>query len=102
GRPADDVPRAPDDDAHALFAQGRVAGDIDADVVALDRVGRRDQFHAGARVAGEDVAGAGRGAADGVARCPVLDEDSVVAVAQRGGAALVGADQVAGDDVPAG
>ena len=52
------------------------------------------------RVAGDDVAGAGRGAADCVARRPIdVDAVAVFVVAQGEGAALVGTDEITLDDV---
>src|SRR5262249_39697379 len=81
-------------------AQRAAAVRLDADQVALDHVagGAAEEVDAGPAegdaVAGNDVAGRGRGAADEVVR-PALDEHAVGAVAQGGRAQGVGADQVA-------
>src|SRR5262249_10284062 len=82
------------------------AGDVGADIVALDhvaggaqRVGDRldgDPFQA----ARDDVAGSGRGAADEVVLPRNLDAD--LRVAEGGGAACVQADDVALDGAAAG
>src|SRR5262249_44524409 len=106
---ADDVVGGPagDEDAGACVGQGGGAGGVGADQVALDHVaagaGAPDQ-HAGQVVAGGDVAGAGAGRGrdptDGVVRSPEVEADAGgPLVGQGGGAADVGADEVAGDGV---
>src|SRR5262249_19705420 len=90
-----------DEHPGVVVAQGRGAAYVGADVVAQDQVTRGagpEEVHAVAGVAGDDVAGRGSGAADRVAGGAVnghADE----AVAQGGGAGVVGADEVAGDQV---
>src|SRR5205807_2257966 len=72
-----------------------------ADAVTLDPVaarrGARD-IDASLGVPGDEVAGAGRGAPDGVAR-GVLDGDAIGTVAEGLRSADVGADEVALDEV---
>ena len=75
-------------------------GHIGSDVVALDEVVvGADDLHAGQDVGGDDVAGGGRGAADDVPRGTRVDRYAVAAVAQRGRARLIGADEIARDQV---
>ena len=82
-------------------SQARCSGDIGADKVALDQVVVREvDHHAGIAVARDDVAGRGRGAADQVARGPLVDHDAVD-VGHSASAGDVRADQVARDDVAA-
>src|SRR5262249_29245648 len=112
-RAADGVAAGEHGDAAVGVADGGVAGDVGADVVALDHVVRgadAGEFDAAeAAVAADDVAGRRRRAADDVAPhdgagggAVQLHAGRVVVpaqVAQRGGAGGVGADEVARDRV---
>src|SRR5262249_30217210 len=97
---ADDVAAGllADPDARGAVAQGGVAGDGGADVVALDGVAERAGVEAGDAaqgVAGDDVAGPGGGAADRVVAGPVGDQNSVFQIRDGAEAGAVGADGVA-------
>src|SRR5262249_56878901 len=86
-----------DVDAVARVPQGDRAAGVGAEVVPLHHIPGRAleaEEHARAPVAGDDVAGAGRGAADGVAGGPEHHPDAVRGVADRGGAGDVGADVI--------
>src|SRR5262249_28075958 len=99
GQSADQDVRRTDVDAEIGVGPGQLAGAVGADVVALDdhAVGHRISNDAEAEVAGDDVTGRGRGAADDdVVR--VDDVDTVGVVAQRGGAVGAQADGVALDE----
>src|SRR5207245_3610018 len=98
---------AVDEDAVAQVAQARRPGGVGADEVAGDDVVRRHQgaiesaaadADAVAGVAADDVARAGRRAADGVVLHVQIQSYSVAAVPQAGGPRCVGADKVAFDD----
>src|SRR5205823_5971722 len=66
-RTADGVVAAAQVDAIEAVAQGRVAGGVQADRVALERVaGAARDVNANIVVAGDNIAGPGRRAADGV------------------------------------
>src|SRR5262249_21937089 len=67
GGAADGVAVGEDDDAVASVAQGRRPGGVGADEVARHHVGGAVQVDAVVGVAGNQVAGPGRGAADRVA-----------------------------------
>src|SRR5262249_15226570 len=95
---ADDVAAGLLGDPDALaVAQGGVAGEGDADVVALDGVADRagvGEGDAAPGVAGDDVAGPDGGAADRVVAGPSGDQNSISQIWDGGGAGGVGADQV--------
>src|SRR5262249_28838820 len=80
-------------DALVAVADGKGAGEVGADQVALHHVaGGACDIDADAGVAGDDVAGAGCRAADGVVARPRVDADAVLAVGHVDGAVDVGAD----------
>src|SRR5262249_54327958 len=98
--PADGVVHtaATDQDAGEAVAQGGGAGGVRANAVALDQVvvaAIREDNPAPESVGRDDVAGAGRRPADGVAGRRHLEEDAETAVAQRERTGAVGADVVA-------
>ena len=96
-RSADErVARTGDVDAMDEVGESRAARSVYADVVALDDVVRSPaaQSDPGPVVPGQDVACARRAAADDVAG-GVVQPDAILAVADRAGAAGVGADVVA-------
>src|SRR5205807_8704638 len=87
-------------DVHAAqVAQLGRAGLVEADEVAQDQIVVAVQLDAVGGVAGDDVAGPGRRAADDVAAGAGVDEHADVAVAHGCGTAGVGADVVAFDQV---
>ena len=89
-----------DQDTVQTVAERGHAGRVGTDVVAADRIvcrrGGRDQDALG-RIAGDDVAGAGHGSADGVARA--FDLDTLARVAERDATGDIDADVVAENDV---
>src|SRR5262249_44054598 len=93
------------DDVDAVLGVAQVGGAVDVgpDEVALDLVARAGAVDpdAVAGVARDDVAGAHRGAADGVGVGAAVDADAE-AVGDGGGAGDVGADEVARHDVVVG
>src|SRR5207247_1788187 len=91
-------------DEHALqhVPQRGIAGDVQADDIALYQVGLHVggvQVDAAEVVAGDEVARARRGAADRVVRRAAVDEDALEAVATIERAGHVGTEVVAFDEV---
>ena len=101
------VEARPGSDVQAVFAvgNGAGAGGVGADIIPFDHVvfGARTQDEdAQDRVAGDDVAGGGRGAAHRVEGRPADDLHAILAVGQRLGAGDVGADIISFDHVARG
>src|SRR5262249_15193901 len=88
--------------AVGLIRQRGVAGDVGAEEVAGHQVAggpRTKELHAVAFVPGDDVAGAGGAAADGVGVRAADDQHAIADVPEAGSAGDVRADPVACDQV---
>src|SRR5205085_634745 len=96
GGAADGVRRGADLDEHAVTAVAEFGGavDVGADAVAQHHVAARPavrDVHTVGTVAGEEVEGRGRRAADGVVDGSAVDFHAVAGIAELGGAVDIGA-----------